>query len=202
VVVAGRRCRLKRLVERRRSNNYRAIGICAAIAVGTSLVMIAPGALAGPENDSFSARANLGKALPADAVESNADATQQSGEWFGKDATGHSIWWEWTSPSTEMVTVSSCESGFPTMVAVFEGTALGHLHRIGSPPGLPGPGCRSADTEYDFYAQAGTTYVIGVDGDGFYEPGTRGGPLVEPPSGEGRVNLRIEPTPDRYPTSL
>ena len=189
-------------MKRGRSNNYRAIGIFAAIAVGTSLVMIAPRALAGPENDSFTARANLGDALPAEVVESNADATQQSGEWFGRDATGHSIWWEWTSPVTEMVTVSSCESSFPTLLGVFEGTKLGHLRGIGSPPGLPGPGCRSADAEYDFYARVGTTYVIGVDGNGFYEPGSRGGPLVEPPSGEGRVNLRIEPTPDRYPMSL
>jgi hypothetical protein len=181
-------------VERRRgSNNYRAIGICAAIAVGTSLVMIAPGALAGPKNDSFSARANLGQALPADAVESNEDATQQSDEWFGRDATGHSIWWEWTSPVSEMITASSCESGFPTLLTVFEGTSLGHLHRIGLPPGISGPGCGSAEAEDSFYAEAGKTYVIGVDGDGFYEPSTRGGPFVEPPSGEGRVALRIEP---------
>jgi len=182
-------------VERRGSNNLRAIGICAAIAVGTSLVVIAPGALAGPKNDSFSARTNLGRALPVDVVESNEGATQQSGEWFGADATGHSIWWEWTSPVTEMITVSSCESSFPTLLAIFEGTALGHLHRIGSPPGMPDPECGSDEGEYDFPAQAGTTYAIGVDGNGFYELGTRGGPLVEPPSGEGRVALRIEPAP-------
>jgi hypothetical protein len=185
-------------VERRGSNNFRAIGICAAIAVGTSLVMIAPGALAGPANDSFSARTDLGEALPAEAVESNADATQQSEEWFGKDATGHSIWWEWTSPATELVTVSSCESDFPTLLAVFEGDRLGHLTRIGDPPGMPWPGCHSVGEEYDFWAQAGTTYVIGVDGNGFYEPGKRGGPLVEPPSGEGRVILRVEPSADSY----
>jgi hypothetical protein len=121
-------------VERRGSNNYRAIGICAAIAVGTSLAVIAPGALAGPQNDSFSARASLGHSLPVDVAESNADATQQSGEWFGADATGHSIWWEWTSPATELITISSCESGFPAMLAVFEGDELGHLHRIGARP--------------------------------------------------------------------
>jgi hypothetical protein len=180
-------------VRRRRSNNFRAIGICAAIAVGTSLVMIAPGALAGPKNDSFSARTDLGAELPADAVESNDDATQQSGEWFGREATGHSIWWEWTSPVSEMITVSSCESSFPTLLAVFEGTELGHLDRVGLPPGMPAPGCGSAAAADNFYAEAGETYVIGVDGDGFYEPGSRGGPLVEPPSGEGRVVLRIEP---------
>jgi hypothetical protein len=66
--------------RRKRSGNFRAIGICAAIAVGTSLVMIAPGALAGPKNDDFSARASLGQALPAEAVEYNDGATQQSGE--------------------------------------------------------------------------------------------------------------------------
>lgn len=182
-------------MEHRGSNNFRAIGVCAAIAVGTSLVMIAPGALAGPENDSFSARADLGDGLPADVVESNDDATQQSGEWFGADATGHSIWWKWTSPATEMVTVSSCESNFPTLLAVFEGTELGHLHRIGVAPARLGPECRSSHAEYMFHAEAGKTYAIGVDGDGFYEPGQRGGPLVEPPSGEGRVILRVEPTP-------
>jgi hypothetical protein len=181
-------------VKRRGSNNFRAIGICAAIAVGTSLVVIAPGALAGPKNDSFSARAKLGESLPADVVESNEDATQESGEWFGREATGHSIWWQWTSPVSEMITVSSCESGFPTLLAVFEGSRLGHLRRIGVPPGRSVRECGSAAAEYDFYAEAGTTYVIGVDGDGFYEPGTRGGPMVEPPSGEGRVTLRIEPS--------
>jgi hypothetical protein len=169
--------------------------MCAAIAVGTSLVMIAPGALGAPENDSFAARANLGSSLPADVVESNEDATQESGEWFGKEATGHSIWWEWTSPATEVVTVSSCESDFPTLLAIFEGTELGHLKRMGVATAPPGPGCRSALAEYEFQAEAGTTYVIGVDGDGFYRPGRRGGPLVQPPSGEGRVILRIEPAP-------
>lgn len=177
-----------------RSNNFRSIGICAAIAVGTSLVMIAPGAIAGPENDSFSARAQLGEELPADVTESNDDATQQSGEWFGRDATGHSIWWEWTSPVSEMVTVSSCESDFPTLLAVFEGTDLGHLHRIGVPPPTRGRGCRSPFDENSFLARAGTTYAIGVDGNGYYVLGHRGGPRVEPPSGEGRVTLRIEPS--------
>jgi hypothetical protein len=180
-----------------RSSNFRGIGISAAIAVGASLAFIVPGALAGPENDSFSARAELGMELPVDLVESNAGATQQSGEWFGPDATGHSIWWEWTSPSSEMVNVSSCESDFPTLLAVFEGTRLGHLHRIGIPPAQPGRECRSLDDEVGFYAEAGKTYVIGVDGNGYYVPGKLGGPAVEPPSGEGRVTLRIEPTPQR-----
>jgi hypothetical protein len=156
--------------------------------------LIAPGALAGPRNDSFTARAMLGEELPVDVNESNADATQQSGEWFGRWATGHSIWWEWRSPASEMVTVSACESNFPTLLAVFEGTELGHLHQIGGAPSVPEPGCRSAGDEYSFLARAGASYVIGVDGNGFYEPGRRGGPLVEPPSGEGRVTLRIEPS--------
>jgi hypothetical protein len=175
-----------------RSNNFRSIGICAAIAVGTSLVMIAPGALAGPENDSFSARAQLGEKLPADVSESNDDATAQSQEWFGRDATGHSIWWEWTSPVNEVVTVTTCESDFPTLLAVFEGTELGHLHRIGVPPEVPE--CGLVEQELSFFARVGKTYAIGVDGDGYYVPGHRGGPLVEPPSGEGRVTLRIEPS--------
>jgi hypothetical protein len=181
--------------QRPGSSNFRAIGIGAAIAVGASLAVIAPGALAGPDNDSFSARTNLGQALPIDLTESNGDATQESGEGFGRYATGHSIWWEWTSPVNEMVTVSSCESDFPTLLAVYEGTQLGHLRRVGLPAAMHGPGCRSPFDEYSFYAEVGQSYAIGVDGNGYYVPGRRGGPLVEPPSGEGRVTLRIEPTP-------
>lgn len=182
-------------MPRPRSSNFRAIGVSAAVAVGASLAFIAPGALAGPENDSFSARTYLGETLPVDLTESNADATQQSGEWFGRYATGHSIWWEWTSPVSEMITVSSCESRFPTLLAIFEGTRLGHLRRVGVAAARPGRECRSPYDEYSFYAEVGSSYAIGVDGNGYYVPGRRGGPLVEPPSGEGRVTLRIEPTP-------
>jgi hypothetical protein len=178
-----------------RSSNLRAIGVSAAIAVGASLAFIVPGAVAGPENDSFSSRADLGEVLPVDLTESNADATQESDEGFGRYATGHSIWWEWTSPVSEMVSVSVCESDFPTLLAVYEGTDLGRLRRVGSAPGMPGPECRSPFDEDSFYAEVGKTYAIGVDGNGYYVPGKRGAPLVEPPSGEGRVILRIEPTP-------
>ncbi len=179
--------------HRPRSSNLRAIGICAAIAVGTSLALVAPRALAGPENDSFSARAGLGAKLPTEVEESNADATAQSGEWFGREATGHSIWWEWTSPVTEMVTVTTCESGFPTLLAVFEGTEIGHLRRLGGAPAWPAAGCPASE-QASFLADAGTSYAIGVDGNGYYVPSRRGGPLIEPPSGEGRILLRIEPS--------
>ena len=182
-------------MSRPRSKNLSALGICAALAVGTSLAALAPGALAGPDNDSFSSRTQLHGPLPLDVAESNAGATQESEEGFGRWATGHSIWWEWTSPASEMITVNTCETAFPTLLAVYEGTDLGDLHRVGMPAGMPQADCASPFEEISFYAEAGKGYVIGVDGNGFYRPGKRGGPLVEPPSGEGRVALRIEPSP-------
>jgi hypothetical protein len=177
------------------SKNIRAIGIFAATAVGASLALLAPAATASPDNDSFAARTELGARFPVYLAESNVGATQEGDEGFGPDATGHSIWWRWTAPVSEPVAVSACESAFPTLVRVFTGDALGELRRVGYVAGAPGPDCRSAGGEYVFYAVTGTTYDIGVDGDGRYAPGGHGGPLVEPPSGEGRVELRIEPSP-------
>jgi hypothetical protein len=177
------------------SKNVRSIGICAAIAVGFSLAALAPGALATPDNDSFAARTHLAGELPVFVSESNDGATSEDGEDLGREATGHSIWWRWTAPVSELVTITACESDFPTLLGVFEGGELATLRRVDLARRQPGPGCRGGGDEYDFYAHTGTSYSIGVDGNGYYAPGGRGGPLVEPPSGEGRIKLRLEPTP-------
>jgi hypothetical protein len=177
------------------SKNIRALGVFAAVAVGASLVLLAPAATASPDNDSFASRTDLGHRLPLFLTESNEGATQEDDDGLGREATGHSIWWQWTAPVSESITVSACESSFPTVVRVFTGTDLGKLHRIGVLEPTTGAGCVGGGGEYSFYAETGTTYDIGVDGDGFYAPGGHGGPLVEPPSGEGRVRLRIEPSP-------
>jgi hypothetical protein len=177
------------------SKNIRAIGTVAATAVGASLALLAPAATASPDNDSFAARTPLGTRFPVDLVASNVGATAEGAEGFGPDATGHSIWWRWTAPVSESITVSACESDFPTLLRVFTGSSLGELRPVGYIDSPRYPGCRTAGGEYVFYAVTGTSYDIGVDGDGRYAPGGHGGPLVEPPSGEGRVELRIEPTP-------
>src|ERR1700761_7838825 len=118
---------VSRAVRSRRSRNLRSLGACAAIAVGASLGVLAPPALAAPSNDAFANRAVLGDALPVHETESNEGATADAGGRVTEFAEGHSIWWEWESPLTGWVTVSTCASDFQTVLNVFEGTELGHL---------------------------------------------------------------------------
>lgn len=178
------------------SRHLRGLGICAAIAVGASLGVLAPPALAAPANDAFANRAPLGDALPVHESESNEGATPDAGGRVAELAKGHSIWWRWESPLTGWVTVSTCASDFQTVLGVFEGTELGHLTSLTANRGNgdEGPGCWESGTTYTFAAIAGHEYVIGADGNEFYLPP---GPGEEAhiPTGEGQIQLSLEATP-------
>jgi hypothetical protein len=58
-----------------RSGKFRSFGIIAAIAVGASLGLLAPAAMAAPANDNFAARETIPSTLPATAEGSNVGAT-------------------------------------------------------------------------------------------------------------------------------
>ncbi|MBS1893184.1 MAG: hypothetical protein JST59_17945 [Actinobacteria bacterium] len=169
--------------------NLRALGICAAIAIGASLGTFAPAALAAPSNDEFAQRQFIGNQLPVHLSESNAEATRDGYLEVGPFAKGHSIWWEWESPSTQWTTVGTCGSEFQTVVGVFAGTELQRLTPMASGNADEGPGCYDAGSRYTFWAEAGQRYDIAADGVGFYLP------PQEPPSGEGTISLAIEATP-------
>lgn len=179
-----------------RSRKFRSIGIAAAIAVGASLGVLAPAAMAAPPNDAFANRASLGDELPVQVTESNVGATRETGEHISEYGKGHSIWWEWEAPITGWITVSVCGSAMHSVVNVFEGTELSHLtsltERRGN--GDEGPQCWATQTTYTFEATAGHDYVIGADGNAFYVPPP---PPAEPviPTGEGEIKLSIEATP-------
>ncbi|HEX4305280.1 MAG TPA: hypothetical protein VHZ54_04530 [Solirubrobacterales bacterium] len=182
----------------RRFTPVRSLGICAAIAVGASLGVLAPTAMAAPANDAFANRTDLATQLPVRETESNVGATRESGEpslgLIG--GAGHSLWWAWEAPATEFVTVSTCQSPFPTVVGIFEGTELGHLTRVAEGNVDEGPSClfQSGKT-YTFKAQAGHPYAIGADGNAFYVPGPPGTPQPPPPTVEGEISLTLEATP-------
>jgi len=171
------------------SSKVRGIGVCAAIAVGTSLGVLAPPALAAPPNDLFAGRASLGDQLPVHLTESNAEATRDGILEVGPFAAGHSIWWEWESPASEWTTIGTCDSEFHTVLGVFAGTELEHLTRVANGSADEGPGCYESAARYTFWAEAGKSYDIAADGVGFYMP------PQEPPSGEGTISLSIEATP-------
>jgi hypothetical protein len=181
-----------------RSSHLRAIGVCAAIAVGASLGVLAPAAMAAPANDHFEDRAPLTGPLPIHVSESNEGATKDPGEpQIGElSSAGHSLWWEWESPRSGWTTVSVCETDFLADVKVFEGTELEHLTPVTDERtnGGQGPQCWATGTTFTFDATAGNHYVVGVDGNSFYVPPLPG---EEPhiPSGQGQIELSIEATP-------
>ncbi len=182
-------------MEHRRSSKFRSIGICAAIAVGTSLGVLAPPAMAAPANDDFANRVEMPGTLPAEAEGSNVGATAESGEMISGQAfdAHHSVWWEWQAPETRLVAVGTCGTEFGSRVGIFTGEALSELlaHRV-VPSGAPEPG--GCDRRYIFEATAGTRYELGVDGDGTTFPGP-GGETLGPPVNEGQIKLRIAPEP-------
>jgi hypothetical protein len=180
------------------SRHLRAIGICAAIAVGASLGILAPPALAAPANDSFANRTDLGHALPIHVTDSNVGATSEAGEpRIGLlDSAGHSIWWAWEAPATEWVTVSTCGSPISSDVAVFEGTELTHLTRLGERNDEEGPACLyNGGKTWTFRAHGAHHYAIAADGNGFYVPVPPGDPEPPRPVVEGEIELTIEATP-------
>ncbi len=178
--------------------HLRALGVCAAIAVGASLGALAPAALAAPANDTFANRLDLGDALPVHKTESNVGATREAGEPMlgSMGSAGHSIWWEWEAPATEWITVSTCQSPIPTVVAVFEGAELATLTRVAEGNYDEGPSCLyNGGKTWTFRAEAGHHYEIGADGNGFYIPVPPGDPEPPKPIVEGEITLTIEATP-------
>jgi hypothetical protein len=102
----------------------RALGIGAAIAVGASLGVLAPAAMAAPPvNDTLAEATPLEGALPIEVSESNAGATWEEGEFIAiyGFASHHSIWWKWKAPTSEVVSIGSCDSDFTTKTGVFTG---------------------------------------------------------------------------------
>lgn len=155
-------------------------------------LLVVPGAAlaAAPANDDFADREVLAGTLPIELTRSNVEATKESGEYIpGLAPAGHSIWFEWEAPSTDWVTIGSCESEFPTILGVFTGTEIGALTPAASGNADEGPDCPFSQRQYTFKATAGTKYVIAVDGNVFT------GPEVVPVQTEGEIVLRLEETP-------
>ena len=155
-----------------------------------ALALLVPSlAIAAPSNDDYSARQQLGSVLPVSLSTNNSQATVEAGEpkHPGFVPAGHSIWFEWEAPDTELITVGTCGSDPATILSVYTGTAIGSLTEVASNRYSlgPTPSCFSS-SETTFKATAGTKYQIQIDGNGYHASG-------EPaPSGQGTIELQIQ----------
>lgn len=163
--------------------------LCALLVAAVACAMPSYAVAAPPANDDFSDRQQLGSALPIALSTTNSEATVESGEPShpGFVPAGHSIWFEWEAPSTELVTIGTCGSEPATILSVYTGSTFATLTEVSSNRYSfgPTPGCFSG-SEVTFKATAGTKYQVQVDGNGYHASGEA------PPDGEGAIELQIQ----------
>lgn len=145
-------------------------GCCSRLIPGVFLVAVVfvtrVQAQPAPTNDDFSAAVLL-TGTNVVVTGSNINATKEPGEPdHAGNSGGKSIWWDWQSPQSGYVTISTAGStsiyGGPldTVLGVYVGTSVSNLTTIASND----DGLIDATSLVTFYATAGTIYRIAVDG--------------------------------------
>jgi hypothetical protein len=135
--------------------------LCVAIGILVAFPVSADGA--SPSNDDFANARDLGSGPTASASGTNRWATAEAGEpdhYPGIPAI-RSVWYRWTAPASGPVGVDTCGSDFDTILAVYRGSAVNVLGRVAFDDDSCAPQSRAR-----FFATAGTTYQIAVDGYG------------------------------------
>lgn len=105
--------------------------------------------------------------LPVSAVGNSLQADKEAGEpnHAGRSG-GASLWWHWTSPSDQVVTIDTRGSNFDTLLGVYapgivSGTPVSALSVVASNDDITSGVLQSSVT---FRARQGFTYYIAVDG--------------------------------------
>jgi hypothetical protein len=94
----------------------------------------------------------------------NIGATRQPGEpAHGTAPQGKSVWWTWMAPADGAVTISTTNSQFDTLLAVYTGNSLDALSLVAENDDID-PGREQSSVT--FQAAAGAVYRIAVDGYG------------------------------------
>src|SRR5439155_400698 len=114
-----------------------------------------------PANDGFVNAQSL-SGSSGSVSGSNANATKETGEPnHAGNAGGHSIWYRWTAPTSDPVTIDTVGSAFNTLLGVYTGGSVSSLTTIASNDDIDGSNSRS---RVSFTPVAGTSYQIAVDG--------------------------------------
>ena len=113
-----------------------------------------------PPNNNFANRQTLtgsGGSVSGSSVGATSEAGEPNHVGFSPSA---SVWYSWTAPTGSNVTIDTIGSDFDTLLAVYTGYSLGTLTPVASNDDIPG----SVQSRVTFFAMAGQTYQIAVDG--------------------------------------
>jgi PKD repeat protein len=118
-------------------------------------------------NDDFDGRPIFDPPPPPDPLlnvrvrSSNLSATKEAGEPdLAGNPGGKSVWWQWPSPISGPVSISTVGSSFDTLLGVYTGTAISNLVLLASNDDAED----TLQSDVTFQAVAGTNYQITVDG--------------------------------------
>jgi hypothetical protein len=110
-----------------------------------------------PPNDNFVNRVLLGDVSRITVQADNTAATKEPGEpTHAGNSGGKSLWWSWTAPTSGALDLTTTNSSFESLLAVYTGSTLAGLQSIASSAALP--------SQVRFPVSAGATYHIAVDG--------------------------------------
>jgi uncharacterized repeat protein (TIGR03803 family) len=126
----------------------------------TGAVALAWGPEVPPANDYFT-NAQLISGAAGSVTGTNVGATREIGEpdHAGSPAS-RSIWFRWTAPSTNEVSVTTAGSDFDTTLAVYTGGSVNALTQVASNDEF----AADSTSALTFFPTAGTSYRIAVDG--------------------------------------
>lgn len=115
-----------------------------------------------PVNDYFTNRTILSGNSSTNTA-NNIFASKEAGEpKHAGVAGGNSLWWAWTAPSNGVVTISTDDSTFDTLLAVYTGSVVSNLTVVAAND----DDNRGVTSRVKFSATAGVQYQIAVDGSG------------------------------------
>ncbi|MGC8886028.1 MAG: hypothetical protein ACP5MG_02580 [Verrucomicrobiia bacterium] len=116
-----------------------------------------------PDNDLFTNRF----ALSGDLIRitaSNQNATKENGEpAHAGDPGGSSVWWSWRPPFSGWATISTEQSSFDTLLAIYTGSSVTNLTTIAFNNDVD-PAGGDFTSAVTLYVSSNITYQIAVDG--------------------------------------
>src|ERR671922_172026 len=130
------------------------------VALAATSALVGSAFAAAPANDNLMQAAQLvGRFDGAEGT--NVDATKEPLEPnHAGNPGGASVWYSWTAPANGTATLSTCDSDFDTLLAVY--TGLGPVDAL-DPVASNNDAC-GQQSRVGFQAFAGTTYMLAVSG--------------------------------------